>query len=129
MASITRPTKKTKTFIWMEECQKAWELIKHKYIEAPILISPNWQVEFHVHTNASLLVMGAMLSQNVIRKSDQPMMYASRLLNITQQNYSTTHTQVLAMVFSLHKFIHYLVGNKFFFYVDHMALVYLVNKP
>ncbi len=33
------------------------------------------------------------------------------------------------MVFSLHKFIHYLLGNKFVFYVNHMALVYLVNKP
>jgi len=33
------------------------------------------------------------------------------------------------MVFSLHKFKHYLLGNKFVFYVDHMALVYLVNKP
>jgi len=37
-------------------------LIKQKYIEALILISPNWQVEFHVHTNASLLVVGGMLS-------------------------------------------------------------------
>jgi hypothetical protein len=33
------------------------------------------------------------------------------------------------MVFALHKFKHYLLGNKFVFYVDHMALVYLVNKP
>ncbi len=33
------------------------------------------------------------------------------------------------MVFSLHKFKHYLLSNKFVFYVDHMALVYLVNKP
>jgi hypothetical protein len=33
------------------------------------------------------------------------------------------------MVFDLHKFKHYLLGNKFVFYVDHMALVYLVNKP
>jgi hypothetical protein len=33
------------------------------------------------------------------------------------------------MVFSLHKFKHYLLGNKFVFYVNHMALVYLVNKP
>jgi hypothetical protein len=33
------------------------------------------------------------------------------------------------MVFSLDKFKHYLSGNKFVFYVDHMALVYLVNKP
>ncbi len=61
MAPITKLTRKTKTFLWTEECQKAWELIKQKYIEASILISPNWQVEFHVHTNASLLAMGAML--------------------------------------------------------------------
>jgi uncharacterized protein (DUF486 family) len=33
------------------------------------------------------------------------------------------------MVFALHKFIHYLLSNKFVFYVNHMALVYLVNKP
>jgi hypothetical protein len=33
------------------------------------------------------------------------------------------------MVFSLHKIKHYLLGNKFVFYVDHMALIYLVNKP
>ncbi len=33
------------------------------------------------------------------------------------------------MIFALHKFKHYLLGNMFVFYVDHMALVYLVNKP
>ncbi len=33
------------------------------------------------------------------------------------------------MDFALHNFRHYLMGNKFVFYVDHMALVYLVNKP
>jgi hypothetical protein len=37
--------------------------------------------------------------------------------------------EVLVMIFALHKFRHYLLGNKFVFYVDHMALVYLVNKP
>jgi hypothetical protein len=86
-------------------------------------------VEFHVYIDASLLVVGAMLSQNILGKSDQPIVYASRFLNIIKQNYSTTHTKVLAMFFSLHKFRHYLMGNKFVFYVDHMALVYLVNKP
>jgi len=33
------------------------------------------------------------------------------------------------MILSLHKFKHYLLGNKFVFYVDHTALLYLVNKP
>ncbi len=58
-------------------------MIKEKYIEALILISPNWQVEFHVHTDASLLAIRVMLSQNVTGKSDQPIVYVFRLLNIT----------------------------------------------
>ena len=29
----------------------------------------------------------------------------------------------------MNKFRHYLLGNKFIFYVDHLALQYLVNKP
>ncbi len=33
------------------------------------------------------------------------------------------------MVYALQKFRHYMLGNKFTFYVNHMALVYLVNKP
>jgi hypothetical protein len=41
MAPITKLIKKIETFLWIEECQKAWELIKQKYIEALILISPN----------------------------------------------------------------------------------------
>ncbi len=64
-------------------------------------------MEFHVHIDASLLDVGAMLSQNVTWKSDQPIMYVSRLLNRAEQNYSTTHTHALAMVFSLHKYRHY----------------------
>jgi hypothetical protein len=28
MAPITKLTKRTKTFLWTKECQKAWELIK-----------------------------------------------------------------------------------------------------
>jgi hypothetical protein len=56
-------------------------LIKQKYIEAPIIIPPKWDVEFHVHTYASLLTMGALLAQNIIGESDQPIVYAFRLLN------------------------------------------------
>ncbi len=48
-------------------------------------------MEFHVHIDASLLDVGAMLSQNVTWKSDQLIMYVSRLLNRAEPNYSTTH--------------------------------------
>jgi hypothetical protein len=55
--------------------------------------------------------------------------YASKLLNSVEQNYNTIETYALVMVVALHKFEHYLLGNKFVFYVNLMALVYLVNKP
>ncbi len=76
------------------------------------MISPNWQMEFHVHIDASLLTVGAMLSQNLIGKSDQPIVYAYKLLNRVEHNYSTIEREVLTMVFALHKFRHYLLGNK-----------------
>lgn len=33
------------------------------------------------------------------------------------------------MIYSLHKFRHYLFANHFVFYVDHEALLHLVNRP
>jgi hypothetical protein len=42
--------------------------------------------------------MGAMLFQNVIGKNDQPIVYAYRLLNKVEHNYSTTHKKALTLV-------------------------------
>jgi hypothetical protein len=56
-------------------------------------------------------------------------MYLSKLFNYVERNYTIAERKALAMVFVLHKYRHYLLGNMFTFYVDHMALVYLVNKP
>jgi len=33
------------------------------------------------------------------------------------------------MIYVIKKFHHYLLGNNFTFFVDHQALIYLVNKP
>jgi hypothetical protein len=35
----------------------------------------------------------------------------------------------VAIINALHKLRHYLLSNRFVFYVDHMALVHLINKP
>ncbi len=82
-----------------------------------------------MHTNASLLAIGAMLAQNPTGKYDHPIVYASRLLNKVDHKYITIEREALVMVYALHKIKHFLLGNKFVFYVYHMALVYLVNKP
>jgi hypothetical protein len=56
-------------------------------------------------------------------------MYDSRFLNKLKQNYNTRHKEALAMVFALQKLYIICWAISLFFYVYHMALVYLVNKP
>ena len=62
-------------------------------------------------------------------KKDRPIAFASRQLTRAERNYSTTEREALAMVFSIKKYRHYLLLSKVVFYVDLMALRYLVNKP
>jgi hypothetical protein len=69
-----------------------------------------------------------MLGQNPTKKCDKPIVYMFQLLNNAKKNYTTTEREALAMVYAFHKYHHYLLGNKFFFNVDHMALLYLVKK-
>jgi hypothetical protein len=56
-------------------------------------------------------------------------MYSSRLFNFVEINYITIEIEVLVMVYASHKFRHCMLGIMFTFFVDDMALVYLVNKP
>ena len=129
MEPITQLTRKGEAFDWTTECENAYQYIKTQYQNAPIFIGVDWKLEFHVHTDASDIAVGAMLAQNPTGKTDQPIAYASRLLSKAEKNYTTTEKEALAMVYAVNKFRHYLLGNKFIFYVDHLALQYLVNKP
>jgi hypothetical protein len=74
------------------------------YIKALILISPNWNIEFHVHIDALLLTIGAMLTHNLIGKHVQLIVYDFKLLNNGERNCSTIEHETLAMVFAFHKF-------------------------
>jgi len=76
MVPIIKLLWKTKAFEWIAKCQEAWEVIKQSYMDALILISPHWDVEFHVHTYIFNLIVGVMLAQNPIKKNDQLIAYA-----------------------------------------------------
>ena len=117
-----------KQYSWTEECTRSFELLKECLTKAPILRSPDWNKEFHVHTDTSAFAIGAVLVQPGEGALDLPITFASRQLNSAEQNYSTTEREALAMVYSVKKFRHYLLASRFSFFVDHQALLYLVNK-
>jgi hypothetical protein len=60
---------------------------------------------------------------------DYPVAFSSKQLSAAERNYTTTEHECLAMIFSVKKYRHYLLLNPVVFFVDHMAIRYLVNKP
>ena len=60
---------------------------------------------------------------------DFPISYVSQKLNDAKKNYTMTKREVLGMIYVIKKFRHYLLANKFVLFIDHQALLYLVNKP
>ncbi len=129
MAFIAKLLWKIEVFQWIPDYQQEWEAIKQPYVDALILIAPRWDLEFHVYIDTFNSIISIMLVQNPIGKCDQLIVYTSQLLNNAKRNYTTTKRETLMMVYTLHKYHHYLLNNKFVFYVDHMALLYLVKKP
>ena len=55
----------------------------------------------------------------------RPVYYSSRKLSTVERNYSTMEREALRMIYSINKFRHYLLGKKFTFHVNHVALLYL----
>ena len=61
-ALMERLLKKDATFYWNEECQQILDLLKEKMVTTPILVFLDWKKEFHVHVDASCIVLGAVLT-------------------------------------------------------------------
>jgi hypothetical protein len=80
-----------------------------------------------VHIDASNFALGVMLGQNLDNTIDKPIYNANRLMN-DAKIYTTTEKEALAMIYVVKKFRHYLLENDLIFFVDHQALLYLVNK-
>ncbi|GJT79719.1 reverse transcriptase domain-containing protein [Tanacetum coccineum] len=107
--------------------ETAFQTLKKKLTEAPILIAPNWDQPFEIMCDASDYAIGAVLGQR-IEKHFQPIHYASKTMTEAESNYTTTEKEMLAVVYAFEKFRSYLIMNKSVVYTDHSALKYLFNK-
>ena len=107
-AQITAPMeelfKKDVTFCWNDDCMKSLDVLKEKFASVTILVFQKWDVEFHVHVDASCIVLGTILTQEGGEGLDHPMVFAIRRLSKAKKNYSTTECKGLAMVYALQKY-------------------------
>ncbi|GJS51363.1 reverse transcriptase domain-containing protein [Tanacetum coccineum] len=124
---MTHLLEKETPFIFSKECIKAFETLKMKLTQAPILVAPDWDLPFEIMCDASDFAVGAVLGQRKT-KHFQPIHYASKTMTEAQAHYTTTEKELLAVVYAFEKFRPYLVLSKSIVYTDHSALKYLLAK-
>ncbi|GJU15082.1 putative reverse transcriptase domain-containing protein [Tanacetum coccineum] len=93
---LTKLTQKNKKYIWEKDQETAFQLLKQKHYEAPILALPEGNDDFVIYCDASLQGLGAVLMQK-----EKVIAYASRQLKPHEENYTTHDLELGAVVFAL----------------------------
>ncbi|GJW52157.1 reverse transcriptase domain-containing protein [Tanacetum coccineum] len=96
---MTHLLEKETPFVFSKDCIDAFQTLKKKLTEAPILVVQIGTLPFRTHT-----------------------------MTEAQIHYTTTKKEMLAVVYAFEKFWPYLVLSKSIVYTDHSALKYLMNK-
>nr|GEZ52177.1 reverse transcriptase domain-containing protein [Tanacetum cinerariifolium] len=124
---MARLLEKDTLFFFSKECVEAFQTLKKKLTEAPILVTPDWDLPFELMCDANDFSIGSVLRQRKT-KHFQLIHYASKTMTDAQAHYTTTKKELLAVVHAFEKFWPYLVLSKTIVYTDHSALKYLFNK-
>ncbi|GJS93059.1 putative reverse transcriptase domain-containing protein [Tanacetum coccineum] len=103
--------------------ETAFQLLKQKLCEAPILALPEGNDDFVVYCDASLQGLGAVLMQR-----EKVIAYASRQLKPHEENYTTHDLELGAVVFALKIWRHYLYGTKCTVFTDHKSLQHILDQ-
>jgi hypothetical protein len=119
---ITELVKKDVKFIWGKDQQKAFETMKEKLINYPILQYPDYEKEFILCTDASGRGLGAVLAQLDENGKEIVIAYASRSLVGAENNYGITELECLAVIWAVKHFRKHLIRAKFTIITDHSAL-------
>jgi len=124
---MTALLKKETPFEWTDKQQKAFNFLKERLMEAPILQYPDFEKQFILFTDASISGLGGILSQLDEKGQEHVIAYASRTLSKAEKNYAATELECLAVVWAIKHFHAYVYGQKFKLITDHSALKYLFN--
>ncbi|GJR18400.1 putative reverse transcriptase domain-containing protein [Tanacetum coccineum] len=93
---LTKLTQKTKKLIWEKEQEEAFQTLKNKLCDAPILSLPERSKNFMVYYDASHKGLGCVLMQR-----DKVIAYASRQLKKHEKNYTIHDLELGAVFFTL----------------------------
>jgi hypothetical protein len=99
--------KKNKNFVWTEKCVESFWRLKEMLTTTPILKVPDMDTNFLVCIDASKEGLGGVLMQE-----GRVISYISRRLRSHEHNYSMHDFELLAIVYALRVWRHYLIRWK-----------------
>ena len=119
LTPLSSMTSKQAKWNWSKECQKAFDTIEKLFFIETLLSYPNFNEPFEIHTDASKLQLGSLISQE-----GKPIAFYIRKLNPAQVNYTTTQCEILSIVETLKEFTNILLGLQIKVYADHKNLTH-----
>ena len=114
LAPLNRLCSKKHKWKWTDIEQKAFDKMKKIISKEIMLVYPNFNETFEIHTDASKTQLGAVVSQK-----GKPIAFYSRKLSPAQTRYTTTERELLAIVETLKEFKNILLGHKIQVCTDH----------
>ena len=111
------------TFQWGGKKQRAFDTLKENINTTPVLALSNLQQPFEIKIDSNRYVMGAVLMQY-----RNPICYHSETFNQAIVNYPTYDKELYALVQSVKKWKHYLLGKETIIHTDHQPLEYLQTQ-
>ena len=91
--------------VWGEEQNKSFDFFKEVILNALVLSQPDWDREFHITTDASQYAVGVVLYQVDANDKKCYIVFASKTLQVRQQNYPALKREFLAIIFAIHMFL------------------------
>ncbi|GBO39332.1 Retrovirus-related Pol polyprotein from transposon 297 [Araneus ventricosus] len=128
LANALRGKNKTEQITWTPECQKAFDTIKGKLVERPVLHAPDYSKQFIIQVNSSNTGTGVVLCQRDEKAEEHPILYLSRKFIKAELNYCTAEKVCLDIIYAIKKLRHYLDGQPFKIETDHNTLVWLQSN-
>uniref|UniRef100_K7EX43 Gypsy retrotransposon integrase-like protein 1 n=1 Tax=Pelodiscus sinensis TaxID=13735 RepID=K7EX43_PELSI len=106
---------------WTAQCEKAFQTLKRRLMQTPVLHQPDFTKPFIVQTDASDRGLGAVLSQEQ-EGEEHPILYLSRKLLPRELQYATIEKEALAAKWAIEALRYYLLGGTFTLITDHAPL-------
>ena len=121
-------------FTWSPPVQEAFVALKKTLASPAVLALPKLSENFIIHSDASIVGIGGVISQlfpgeNSQPPVERPVAFYSRSLSTAEKRYSVTELELLAIVFLVAKVRHWILGKSTRVITDHSALHYLLTAP